>query len=589
MKILDYQYQAYSNLNETSLAIAVSEYIYKFNKTHLIITENAYLNNELYKKLLFLIPKKKIFKFNELEILPFDSCSANKNIISSRLNFLYQIQSNSPSIILTTYNNILKLLPPKKFLNQLVFVLKKGDMFNLIKQKEMFVTQGYKEKFEVHEKGEFSIRGSIIDIFPMGSNNPFRIDLFDNEVDSIRIFNTVTQRSKKTVPSINILPTQEFILDEKSIKIFHQKFCSYFPSSYKEMSMYKSIINKESFDGIEFYIDLFHEKLDTLFDYISSESIIHDICNFNTIQNSYFENITSRHKVFMYSKSKPVLPLELVYLSPNNFNKLKATFKTITWTKERKDKSYKCHLNNFNKLIFDYNKNEHEKLITFVQENKYERIIFCTKNTNFKEFLEKQFIKNNISFLSSNTWEEIKSKSHKHNIILGPLSEGLIIDEKVVIITDNNFTSNTFSKNFNNYFKKKTSNPLNVKTFESTSVKNLGKLKINCLVVHMEKGIAKYEGLTTLNINSKKTEFLTLSFKNNEKLYVPVHDLMLIHLYKYNDRECDVELSTLGNNNWNKEKRKACQNIGDVAAKLLSIYSDRSIKKGLDNKFNKNE
>ena len=215
----------FSNAILPGLSLGLANHIKKkLNQCHFIITEDTQTAERLKSELLFLLPEKLIFLFPDLDILPFDDSSASDNIIFNRLNTLYNLIHKENSIVIANINTILKYLPPVDFLNKHSFLLQVGKPLDLIQKSTEFQSNGYNYVHEVLARGEFSINNNIIDIFPMGSNKPYRINLSNNEISSIRILGTDTQCFKEKVNLIHILPTQEFILDNNTLAIFKKNW-----------------------------------------------------------------------------------------------------------------------------------------------------------------------------------------------------------------------------------------------------------------------------------------------------------------------------------------------------------------------------
>ena len=330
----------FSNAILPGLSLALANYIKeKPTQSHFIITENAQTAERLKSELLFLLPGETIFLFPDLEILPFDYFSAAEDIISNRLNTLYHLLNKEISIVITSANTVLKYLPPIDFLNQHSFLLQVGEQLDLTEQRKAFESTGYHYVNQVLARGEFSIRGSILDIFPMGASTPYRIDLFDNEVDSIRIFDVDTQRSEEKVDAINILPTQEFILDNNTLGIFKNNWSQYFGLDNTQNDIYRNILKKTAISGIEFYLTLFYQKTATIFDYLNPNTILHHIYDVHAAQSNYFNDIKARHDQLNHDRMRPILPVESVYLSCEKFAQYQQKYALNKWLAHSKKKS----------------------------------------------------------------------------------------------------------------------------------------------------------------------------------------------------------------------------------------------------------
>lgn len=570
----------YANAIKSGLSLALSQYINKENKTHLIIAQDAALSQQLYQELQYLLPKRSILYFNDLEILPFDHFSASEDIISSRLSTLYQLQQNKNTIVIVSANTLLKLLPPPSFLLQQSFVVKIGDTIDLADKKRRLEMHGYHCVHQVLSRGEFSVRGSILDIFPMGADMPYRIDLFDDEIDSIRSFDIETQRSQDPINSVSILPTQELNFTKDSQNHFAEKYFDYFQHIDTNNEIYQQINKQVMFNGIEFYLDLFYPKLASLFDYLDTESIIHQVHHCTEGEQRYYDSIQQRHDQLKHDRLRPILAIDKVYLSPQKLSNLQKNFKTIKWLDKEKSKSTTLPIQKINDIHVHYQyKEPYKKLLNFLDQQHFDKIIFCTDGMGRREVLIEQLHKIHIHPKIINHICDIEGSLDKHFIVIAPFREGVILrldNQSIAIITEFDLFPNHLTQG--SAAQKTTSK----QQHPNVAIKDLSELSLDNPVVHIEHGIARYKGLSKLQIGAQETEFLTLSFKNDETLYVPIHSLHLVS--RYSGTELDRALiSKLGNDTWDKQKEKALKKITDVAADLLEVYAQRSMKKGFGN------
>ncbi|MGN1393381.1 MAG: transcription-repair coupling factor [Succinivibrionaceae bacterium] len=547
--------------------------IFEQNKSiTVVITSNQLQAQILEQELTFLVGAENVYYFPDWETLPYDTFSPYQDIISQRLEVLSKIETASHKILIINVNTMMGKIAPQSFINNYAITIKEGDIIDISTLRNKLSNAGYLATKQVFEHGEFSLRGSIVDLFPMGSKNPFRLDFFDNEIDSISIFDLESQRSIKKIDAINMLPAHEFPTDENAINYFRQKYRKIFtPSDIAYHNIYQQISNKVIPAGIEYYLPLFHEKVATIFDYLPTDSVILCCKEFNNIAEDFFTEITSRANRFSNNPDHPSLPPKEIYLTPNelqeNISKFKhGTLYTNTNEKIRGAKSAKTTsvppiainnsladpLQDIKKFIDSF---KGRIIITGISEGR----VFV-----LQDILQKVFsipkIESFIDFLNSN---------EKIAITEAPFSEGFIIDQKIAVLTESEIlgTSYSISKKRN---KNKVISP-------DAIIKNLAELKIKDRVVHEHYGIAEYQGLEVLKIQDIKTECVKLLFANDAKMYIPITSLHLLSKYTGSN---DQPLSKLGSESWKKARNKAAEKIKDIAANLLDIYAKRAIRKG---------
>ena len=537
-----------------------------------------------------------ILHFKDKEILPYDYFSPHEDINSSRLSVLYKIQKISYGVCVISISNLLNKLPPKDYINSQSLILQVGDALDNLKSfKKNLLDAGYKNRDTVYEYGDYAFRGSIIDIYPMGADSPYRIDFFDNEIVSIRIFDVETQRTIDKVNHILILPASEIKLDSKSVSHFRNQWNIEFPKESTDCSIYRDVVNFIPFAGIESYLPLFYEEVDTFFDYINNNSIIVTFPGVEKQINKTIEYINERYDQNNIDKSRPFLSPKKIYLTEQNlFSKLKNYPRLVISpdnAKEIKNKdhiNFKCTTNP--KLIIevdqDYSLNKINELVNIKDANN----LFCVESLGRREVLIEKLRELNIDIEICEAWSSFTDLIQKNNgiknaVTIGNFNVGATLkDEKIRIISEPEI--------FGISIKPKTSNNSNSKKIIESTINNLIELKQGSPIVHLEHGIGKYLGLENMQIqtdgNPINSEFLKLEYSGGDLLYVPVTSLHMINRYLGGDDE-NIILNKLGSDNWHKSKQKAITNVKDVATELLDIYSRRKALTGFEHKFKESE
>lgn len=564
----------FGNLFGGSMSLTLSETAINAGKPLLIIAKDSLTAGRLWQEIPFFSPTIPLIYFPDWETLPFDQFSPHQDIISDRLSALYHMRQLKNGIIITTISTMMHRIIPREFLEGNIFLLKTGDTLDRDETCNSLTKAGYIRTNEVREPGEFTVRGAIIDLFPTGSTMPYRLDLLDDEIDSIRTFSPETQLSLDKINELALLPAKEFLLNEKSIELFRENFRAAFSGNPLNSPIYQDISEGIATPGIEYYLPLFFDKMDTLLDYIPKNSIITRIENAYDSAEEFWKEIQSRYEARAYDITRPLLKPERVFIPVNEiFSQIK-TFAGIECFETR----LSDHMNHFN---FDTSKlniapinyqstKPLQGLADFIADYNG-RILFAAESAGRREVLLSLF--QSISLLPKiyANWQEFLKDDAPIGITIAPLDQGLQVqDPALTIIAE----SELFGKRvLQKRRQKATSQDL------QTIIKDLTELQIGSPVVHIDHGVGRYLGLQTLTVGEQLTEFLQLEYAGGDKLYVPVTALHLISRYSGQDPE-HAPLHKLGTQNWQRAKRKAEEDLRDVAAELLDLYAKRAAQKG---------
>ncbi len=531
----------------TLLALALHELLQQQTGLLLIAAPNTQTADELQTTLKFLNPSMPIYTFPNWETLPYDHFSPHEDIISTRLKLLAKLPQLTTGALIVAAPTLSYPLCPKSHLQKNSFVLDCKDELNINSLREQLTLSGYYPVSEVFSHGEFSIRGSIIDIFPMGNPFPYRIDLLDNEVESIRIFDPQTQRSHEKIDRIELLPAREFSLDKDSVTRFRESFRDAFTGDPSASAIYQGISKGSVPAGIEYYLPLFFEKINYLPDYLPHNTQVVTIGNIQQDLIEFYKQVNKRYEQYGHDISRPLLKPEGLFLKPEQvFEQLKRFEKLRVPTIEYKTlPDIRINTKLANPLL---------PLQHFLEEVTDYKIIFYVESAGRREAL--------LSLLAP-----LKIPV---NIEIAPLINGIILPErKLIIITE----TEIFGQPVVAQRQKKRSPD------SDTMVKSLAELTIGSFVVHIDHGIGRYLGLQTIKVGDYDAEFLSLEYQGGDKLYVPVYSLHLISRYSGSD-DTHAELNKLGTQTWQRAKQKAAEKIKDVAAELLDIYAKREARQG---------
>ncbi|OOF58834.1 transcription-repair coupling factor [Rodentibacter myodis] len=521
--------------------------------------------------------------FPDWETLPYDTFSPHQEIISSRLSALFYLQNAKKGIFLLPISTLMQRLCPPQYLQHNVLLIKKGDRLIIDKMRLQLEAAGYRAVEQVLEHGEYAVRGSLLDLFPMGSNVPFRLDFFDDEIDSIRTFDVDSQRTLDEIQSINLLPAHEFPTDNKGIEFFRTQFRETFGEIRRDPEhIYQQISKGTLISGIEYWQPLFFAEMATLFDYLPAQTLFVDMEGNQAQAERFYLDAKQRYEQRKADPMRPLLPPEKLWLNIDDVNHHLKNYPRITLKTEKVRSSVRQKNLPLSPLppitIQSQQKEPLGQLRQFI-ESFNGNVMFSVETEGRRETL--------LDLLQPLKLKpkQIKSldqaETEKFSLLVSSIEQGFIIDQTppLAIIGEANLLGERVQQRQRD--KRKTINP-------DTLVRNLAELKIGQPVVHLDHGVGRYGGLVTLDTGGIKAEYLLLNYANESKLYVPVTSLHLISRYVGGSDE-SAPLHKLGNEAWAKSRQKAAEKIRDVAAELLDVYAQREAQKGFAFKYDREE
>ncbi len=561
----------WGSLYGSAQALALLEFAKAQNQVVLVIANDIKHFDQLVKSLIFYNDDLDILKFDNWEVLAFDHFSPHPDITSSRLSTLAKLPNLTKGIVITTLESLLQQLCPIEFSKKYSFGLKTGDDLNRDSFTEQLLKIGYNRVTTVMEHGEFSIKGSLIDLYPMGAKTPYRLDLFDQEIESIRTFDASTQISIETVKQIDLLPAREFATDKCSVDIFKENYQKTFNNT--DDFIYTEVSESRLPSGIEFYLSLFFTHTNTLFDYLPNDTIIATHQGFSDLADLTFEQISERHQQASNNLDRLPLPIDQVFLSKENlFSNLKKQQQLVIGTS--KIESRQAVLNFSSQLLPPLNidaqaKNPLTKFLNFEKKFSGKILIVCEsegRQSVLSDLLNNHGCNPNLV----NNWQAFVAQEQRLCITNANLSEGLLTQDIAVITEVNLFGADVVKQQRRRRAKHK--------DFDE-AIKSLVEIQIGDPIVHESYGVGRYLGLKTQTFDSLAQDFLMLEYANGSKLMVPMTSLNLIS--RYSGASPDIApLHKLGTNQWTKAKQKAHEALHDIAAELLEIYAKRQSQTG---------
>ena len=510
-----------------------------------------------------------ILHFPAWETLPYDAFSPHQDIVSERLATLRQLPTIERGILVVPAATLMQRLPPRAFIDGQALSLKVGERFDMHAERKRLEAAGYLAVDTVAHRGEFAVRGSLMDIFPMGLGNPVRIDLFDVEIDSLRTFDVETQMTIDQVQGIEVLPAKEFPFDAASIARFRNNWHDAFDVDVRRCSVYQDVSSSLSPNGVEYYLPLFFgpEGLATLFDYLPANTRILQQAGMADAVAQFWSLVSSRHQSLAHDIERPVLAPEALYLNPEALNQHLNQRPRIALGPDFKHRAqFNCPplppLEANARL-----KQPAQALLDFIAQQTDARILFTAESAGRRTLFEEFLTRAGIPTQDCADWAGFCARECQFGLTIAPIDRGLRLDNLLVI---------TESQIFGH--RPATDRAIGTRTVDPEQViRNLTELSIGAPVVHEEHGIGRYRGLQTLDIDGAQSEFLTLEYADGAKLYVPVTSLHLISRYAGADEDL-APLHRLGSDQWEKVRRKAAAKVVDVAAELLDLSARRAAR-----------
>lgn len=511
-------------------------------------------------------PKAQVDLLPDWETLPYDQFSPHEDIVSNRIRLFNRLPGQQSGCLIVSIQNCLQRLPPVSFVQANSFILKAGDVFDALSQRQLLDQAGYHFAEQVERRGEYALRGSIFDVYPMGANQPFRIDLFDDEIETIRTFDIETQRSTGQVQSIDILPAREFPFTKASCEQFCQNWYDTFAENTLNSPLLEAIEKRQQAPGLEHYLPFFFKETATLLDYIpdNAELVFMNQCGDKAEQ--FWADVQTRYELYEFDLNRPPLKPEQAFLPPQDLFTQTKPYGQHKWSEESGK-----HNANYQAIpdvaIQSQLAEPWCRLNDYINGHKDWQILFCAESDGRREIVLEHLLKIEKHPL---TIKSIADFDQPLAITVSRLEHGFADPaSKQIFITESNLFAQHVSQ------KRRTKN----KTSDQVAVKDLTELAVGMPVVHLEHGIGRYQGLKTLDLTGQAQDFFMLEYAKGDKLYVPVQHLHLISRYSSTDME-HAPVNTLGTDTWSKNKEKALKRLYDTAADLLKTFAERAIKPG---------
>ena len=558
-----------------SLALAAAELAQKVSGPVLVLAEDPRHADQLETEIRFFSGDKfPVEHFVEWETLPWDSFSPHQDIISQRLRVLAELPGMQRGVVIAAATVLQQRLPPVDYVAARSLSLRQGEELPRGPFTESLVESGYLRVPQVSEHGEFAVRGSLIDIFPMGANEPVRIDFFDDEIESLRFFSAENQLSGERVDAVDILPAREVPLDADAVHLFRDRYRERFEGQPAKSRVYREISDGIAHGGIEYYLPLFFETTATLAEFLPTNCMVLAPAGLETLLEQFWAEARERYELCSLDRERPILSVEDTFVAPDAIPASLAKFPVINYaTQSLKEKpgtvNFDTRLPPAMKIEVRY-EDAAASLMQFLEDFDG-RVLFSTDSPGRREQLFDMLSGRGLDLVRIDDWEKFQNNSHRVGIAVAPIDNGVLLPAaRVAVISEQQLFGERASARKRR--RKSDRDP-------ETIIRQLNDLEPGSPVVHEEYGVGRYLGLTTLEAGGITAEFLHLEYADSDKLYVPVHALDLISRYTGASPD-HAPLHRLGSDQWSKAKRRAIRKIRDVAAELLDVYARRAARPG---------
>jgi transcription-repair coupling factor (superfamily II helicase) len=520
----------------------------------------------------------EVLAFPDWETLPYDVFSPLPELVSRRLLTLHRLPALRQSVLVAPVATLLQRLPPRQFVEGRTLLIRKGDTLVLDAMRRRLERAGYSCVSQVLGHGEYAVRGSLLDLFPMGSEVPFRIDLFDDEVETIRTFDPDTQRSRDKVAEIKLLPAREFPLTDDGIGEFRRRFRATFEGDPQRSLIYREVSEGRAPGGLEYYLPLFFEATGSLFDYLPPSPLAIVFSGYRETAERFLNEVSERHEQRRHDRERPILAPEQIYLSGDELaGRLNAhtlvEIETTSVAAPRRGFTAACNHGTraVPGLAIQARAAQPAAALQAFIAQPGRRVLFLAESAGRRELLLENLRGFDIRPCLCEGWTDFLTGDARLGLTVGPLEQGLLLEqEDLAILTETQLYGERVRQDRRRRAAQRDSEAV---------VRNLTELDIGAPVVHEEHGVGRYLGLQTLEVGGIATEFLALEYAGGDKLYVPVSSLHLVSRYTGASPE-SAPLHRLGGEQWERIRRRAAQQVRDVAAELLDIYARRAAHQG---------
>jgi transcription-repair coupling factor (superfamily II helicase) len=568
--------ETWDGLHGSALALAIHAAAAAFDGVTLILSRSSYQAQLLARDLeLLRASPLPVHLFPDHETLPYDPFSPHPDIIAERMRTLSVLPGLERGILLAPVTSILQRLPPADYIRQRSFDLAAGQPLVIDRFRRQLDDAGYESSEQVYQAGQYAVRGSVLDLFPAGSDSPIRLDLFDEEIDSIRGFDPDSQRSTEKVERVSLLPAREYPCDEEAIETFRRAFRLRFDVDMRRVNLYQDLRAGVHPQGLEQYLPLFYPETSCLLDYLGQRVRLLQQDGFADAARDHMRRTTERWEQRRHDVERPVLdPWELFFTPEALADRLAALDTTTLPDPQAPLRGRPAFVTAPapDLHIHERGKSPAAELLEFVADFDG-RILFAADTTGRREVLRSTLAAFGVQPEPVGEFAAFLDGADRLGLAVLPIDEGFLIPGELALITEAQLFGGRSRP------RVQRAQRAAAERDPESIIRNLTDLVAGAPVVHEDHGVGRYLGLEVLEIDQQQAEFLMLEYADNDRLYVPVSSLHRVSRYTGSDPE-SAPLHRLGSRQWEKARRKAAEQVRDVAAELLDLYSRRLARQG---------
>ena len=569
----------WTGLHGSAAALALAEAARQDDRPWLIIEPDSRSLERRRAELGFFVREGlPVLTLPDWEVLPWDLFSPLPDIVSERLRTLAELPGLRRGLVLVTLDTLLQRLAPSGWVAARSFDLAVGDTLALEAFRMRLIEAGYASVAQVGAPGEFAVRGSLLDVFPMGTEHPLRIDLFDDRIDAIRRFDPETQRSLDALPALRLLPAREFPLDPDAIRAFRRRWRSRFEGDPTRSPLYTGVSDGYAPAGIEFWSPLFFEDTGTLFDYLPARTVIADFTQDREGGlTRAWRSIQDRHAERSGDIERPLLEPREIFLTPEEIESGLAAYSRVESQPFRDpqptDIDFDFGTQLPKSLLLDARAERPLAPLQSFLEEFPGRVLLAADSPGRREVLGELLRGARLQAAACDGWEGFLACSDRVGLTVAPELQGLSLSGASLALLSESQLFGTRARQERRRRKSAASDP-------NAILRDLQSLTAGAPVVHEEYGVGRYIGLQAMEVGGQPGEFLVLEYQGGDRLYVPVHALHYVSRYSGGAPE-SAPLHKLGSDQWTRARRRAAEKVRDVAAELLDLYAQRKARRGL--------
>ncbi len=562
---------AFGPFQGSSAALCIAD-LAQDNDFLVVLTTDTLQAQALLRELpFFLADDREILQLPDWETLPYDNFSPHQDIVSERLRTLSRLPHLKKGILLLPMPVLMQRLAPRHYIEANSLHLSEGQALDTAALRTALSRSGYRAVETVYEHGEYAVRGSLMDIYPMGSRLPLRIDLLDDEIDTLRCFDPETQRTIEKLPSVDLLPAREFPLNKASIPAFQQRWFARFDVDHDACPVFVELSEGRAPGGSEYYLPLFFDACESLLDYLPNHAALITVGDHYAAAQRFWGEASRRYEDYGVDPRRPLLEPREVFTPVEDLYQRLGDFAIL----ELRDNSdAPVHVTSPSlpppQLLDGANESGLKARLEQLLEGHEGPVLLCAESAGRREILLESLGEPPAEV---DSWRSFEEKGVAFALAVAPIDRGINLGaSQPMLITE----AQLFGERVAQRRRRRHRNALDPEAI----FRDLNELSLGSPVVHAEHGIGRYQGLTHLTVDGGTAEFLTLEYAEGSKLYVPVASLQLISRYAGSDPE-HAPLHRLGSEQWDKAQRKAREKARDVAAQLLEVYARREAREGV--------